>query len=120
VELTTPGVAPVVTPPDTMYMPEDAAIMLIIEADPLFVFFDTFADVSNISIILMYWIFYLGIALLLFLLAFKWTHSLLLAGAVLIGCFGFMTAKGLFPFWFILLSIMVWIAFLVMERRQQL
>lgn len=118
-ELVAPDVAPVVTPPSTLF-PSDAAIIAAMENDPLYTWFKVWSDASGISILLMWWITYLGFGLIAFLAMYKNTHNLLISGAILIAVFGYAVNRGLFPFWLVLLMIMVLGAFVVMERRTQL
>jgi len=117
--LETPDVAPGITEPATMY-PADVAMTAAMVNDPLYVFFKVFSDASGISILLMWWMTYMGIALLAFLVLYKHTHNLLISGSMLIAVFGYAVNRGIMPFWIVLLAIMLLAGFLVLERRQQL
>jgi len=128
-ELETPDVAPTITPPDTMY-PADIDMITAMTDDPLYPWFEFWEDATvfidedgvasgGIPILLMWWITYLTIALLAFLVSYKYFHNLMVAGALLIGVFGYAVNRGILSFWFVLLAIIILIAFVVMERRQQ-
>jgi len=117
-ELATPDVVPVITEPDTMYV-DDTTAETAMEGDPLYPWFHAWSDTTGISILLMWWMFYTIFALIAFMVVYKYSRNLMIAGSIFVAVIGYSVARGLMPFWIVIILALMLIAFVMMERRTQ-
>jgi hypothetical protein len=122
VELETPQITPVVEMPATMYQDETAWTLT---NDPLYTWFDTWSTATaiggkQIPLIFMWFFTFLVVAAIVFIVAYKFSHNLLISGILAIAVLGYSTARGLMPFWVIIVMILILLGLVAMERKSQL
>lgn len=122
--LTTPDVVPEIAEDPTMYI-TDVEVEAAIATDPIAAWWDTWVTATAVSgmgidIKIMYWMAFIVVAVLAFAFAYKYSNNLLIAGIVAIAVLGFGVARGVFPFWLIIVLVFFLLGLVSMERRTQL